>query len=57
MLTASLNGLTPTITVKPTTGATVTNPVPGFSGGKIALINKGASGQTLSVKYSSHYII
>ncbi len=57
MLTASLNGLTPTITVKPTTGATVTNPVPGFSGGKIALINKGASGKTLSVKYSSHYII
>lgn len=56
-LTAGLSGTTPTITVKPTSGATVTQQVAGFSGGKIGLINKGTSGQTLSVRSTAHYVI
>lgn len=56
-LTAGLSGTTPTITVKPTSGATVTQQVAGFSGGKIGLINKGTSGQTLSVRSTSHYVL
>ncbi|EPI4959348.1 hypothetical protein ACWQKK_000317 [Enterobacter hormaechei] len=56
-LTAGLSGTNPTITVKPTSGATVTQQVAGFSGGKIGLINKGTSGQTLSVRSTSHYVL
>ncbi|WP_237767192.1 hypothetical protein, partial [Enterobacter hormaechei] len=56
-LTAGLSGTTPTITVKPTSGATVTQQVAGFSGGKIGLINKGTSGQTLSVRSTAHYVL
>lgn len=56
-LTAGLSGTTPTITVKPTSGATVTQQVSGFSGGKIGLINKGTSGQTLSVRSTAHYVL
>lgn len=56
-LTAGLSGTTPTITVKPTSGATVTQQVAGFSGGKIGLINKGTSGLTLSVRSTAHYIL
>lgn len=56
-LTAGLSGTTPTITVKPTSGATVTQQVAGFSGGKIGLINKGTSGLTLSVRSTSHYVL
>ncbi|HHU0718599.1 SGNH/GDSL hydrolase family protein [Enterobacter hormaechei] len=57
MLIAGLSGTTPTITVKPTSGATVTQQVAGFSGGKIGLINKGTSGQTLSVRSTAHYVL
>ena len=56
-LTAGLSGTIPTITVKPTSGATVTQQVAGFSGGKIGLINKGTSGQTLSVRSTAHYVL
>ncbi|MEA3785316.1 MULTISPECIES: hypothetical protein [Enterobacter] len=56
-LTAGLSGTTPTITVKPTSGATVTQQVAGFSGGKIGLINKGTSGLTLSVRSAAHYVL
>ncbi|CZU19912.1 TPA: SGNH/GDSL hydrolase family protein [Enterobacter hormaechei] len=56
-LTAGLSGTTPTITVKPTSGATVTQQVAGFSGGKIGLINKGTSGLTLSVRSTAHYVL
>ncbi|MCM7281690.1 hypothetical protein M8Q08_06860 [Enterobacter hormaechei] len=56
-LTAGLSGTTPIITVKPTSGATVTQQVAGFSGGKIGLINKGTSGLTLSVRSTAHYIL
>ncbi|MDK5144583.1 hypothetical protein [Enterobacter hormaechei] len=57
MFIAGLSGTTPTITVKPTSGATVTQKVAGFSGGKIGLINKGTSGQTISVKSSAQYVL
>ncbi|MEG5812367.1 hypothetical protein UXP82_22930, partial [Enterobacter hormaechei] len=57
MFIAGLSGTTPTITVKPTSGATVTQQVAGFSGGKIGLINKGTSGQTISVKSSAQYVL
>ena len=57
MLTAGLAPSVPTITVKPTTGGTVQQTVTGHSGGKIALINKGASGNTITVKSSSQFVI
>ncbi len=46
-----------TITVKPTSGSTVQQAVPGFSGGKIALINKGTSSVTAIVKSASQIVI
>lgn len=57
MLSAGLAHSVPTITVKPTTGGTVQQAVTGHSGGKIALINKGASGNTITVKSSSQFVI
>ncbi|EOT7725454.1 hypothetical protein ACNH6Y_001827 [Escherichia coli] len=57
MLTVGLAGSVPTITVKPTTGGTVQQAVSGYSGGKIALINKGTTSQTVSVKNSAQYIV
>jgi len=57
MLTAGLAGSVPTITVKPTTGGTVQQAVSGYSGGKIALINKGTTSQTVSVKNTAQYIV
>ncbi|HHI2102845.1 TPA: hypothetical protein ACP4ZK_001984 [Escherichia coli] len=56
MLTAGLAGSVPTITVKPTTGGTVQQAVPGYSGGKIALINNSNNSATIHVKNSFHFI-
>ncbi|MDZ6970573.1 hypothetical protein U4Y38_15160 [Escherichia coli] len=57
MLTAGLAGSVPTITVKPTTGGTVQQAVSGYSGGKIALINKGASSSTIVIKNAAQYVL
>lgn len=57
MLTAGLASSVPTITVKPTTGGTVQQAVSGYSGGKIALINKGASSSTIVIKNAAQYVL
>nr|AJA36153.1 hypothetical protein 4sP13 [Escherichia coli] len=56
MLTAGLAGTTPSITVKPTTGATVQQPVSDYSGGKVGLINKGTTSSLVVVKSYFHFI-
>lgn len=54
---ASLAASVPTISVTPTTGGTVTQAVAGYSGGKIALINRGASSATVSVSSSAQHVL
>lgn len=56
-LTATLSASVPTIVVNPTTGSAVQQSVSGFSGGKMALLNRGASGQTVVVRSSAQYVL
>ena len=51
-----VNGVS-TITVKPTNGAVVQKSVAGFSGGKIALINKSGAGATITMRSAAQYVI
>lgn len=51
-----VNGVS-TITVKPTNGAVVQQSVSGFSGGKIALINKGSAGATVTMRAAAQYVL